>query len=735
MDWTRGHGSSAAVSVAKSRLSGEVFAVKSVELSKSQLLQKEPKILSKLSSPYIISYNGYDVTKEDDRLMFNLMIEYMSYGTLTDEIRKQGGRINEPLIGWVDQVERDGGATEPISGTPMFMAPEVARGEEQGCPCDIWSLGSLKNFIVQQILTRPVGQSLPLISTFHTSKFKNNEMTSKKVNSQSTASKAADSKFSAEVESILGVTFESVGAVTRSKAGLLGQQTYPVSSAPAPVFGSSTSKGTKSNASASEGGSSMAESLKKTLALLEHSGSKYSGAKKEQLANLTKAIEGLTNYVQNQEARIDKIVDRVEGLIGGEFSHAPRKAPEVHEIENPMKQTLSTKEVQVSAEGMIPIGQLREFIKESLKDKYDVVTKTSFAYAKPYTARINSLKMLAGYQPPKFQQFEGKATRAHDMELSMSSAGKERVPIHDPRRGKDKQEPMRWGKFVPKNDDKESMNVNVSPVKVTTKHKLIELPEIKHPNEAGRTNDPNYCKYHRLISHPLEKCFVFKDKVMQLAKEKKIFFDDETASSHQISITFGLLDQVKICVKEHNEKILELDRSLLDEDDDEGWTLVTRCRRKKMSLQKETYEQPTGRRMVKKLRKQKLVELPNKTRVMELRHQKPQHPVTLEEFLPSWFRNKTPQVNLEASCFNTAKEGAKGENLPMKVPSSSKRLVEALGEEAHICDTKITFTNNDLLLGETIHNHPLYMVGQILGKKINRILIDEGFGVNFLPIL
>ena len=45
-------------------------------------------------------------------------------------------------------------------------------------------------------------------------------------------------------------------------------------------------------------------------------------------------------------------------------------------------------------------------------------------------------------------------------------------------------------------------------------HKLIELPEMKHPNEAGRTNDPNYCKYHRLISHPLEKCFVFKDKVM-----------------------------------------------------------------------------------------------------------------------------------------------------------------------------------------------------------------------------
>ena len=29
-------------------------------------------------------------------------------------------------------------------------------------------------------------------------------------------------------------------------------------------------------------------------------------------------------------------------------------------------------------------------------------------YAKPYTARIDNFKMPAGYEPPKFQQFEGK---------------------------------------------------------------------------------------------------------------------------------------------------------------------------------------------------------------------------------------------------------------------------------------------------------------------------------------
>ena len=26
--------------------------------------------------------------------------------------------------------------------------------------------------------------------------------------------------------------------------------------------------------------------------------------------------------------------------------------------------------------------------------------------------------------------------------------------------------------------------------------KLIDLPEMKRPDEAGKTDDPNYCKYH-----------------------------------------------------------------------------------------------------------------------------------------------------------------------------------------------------------------------------------------------
>ncbi|KAK4360238.1 hypothetical protein RND71_019190 [Anisodus tanguticus] len=92
---------------------------------------------------------------------------------------------------------------------------------------------------------------------------------------------AADSKFSADVESIIGVTFASFGPITRSKASILGQQALQGSYASTLAFGYSSSKGTRSSTNALEGGSSVAEKIKKTLALLDLSRSKNASTKKD----------------------------------------------------------------------------------------------------------------------------------------------------------------------------------------------------------------------------------------------------------------------------------------------------------------------------------------------------------------------------------------------------------------------------------------------------------------------
>ena len=183
MEWHRGHtigqGSSATVSTATCR--GGVFAVKSTELPQSEPLKREQKILSSLSSPYVVAYKGCDITMENNKLLFNLFMEYMPFGTLAQAAtRRCDGRLFEEsviarytrqIVQGLDYLHSKGlvhcdikganiligengakigdlgcaksaaDSTGAIGGTPMFMAPEVARGEEQGCASDIWSLG------------------------------------------------------------------------------------------------------------------------------------------------------------------------------------------------------------------------------------------------------------------------------------------------------------------------------------------------------------------------------------------------------------------------------------------------------------------------------------------------------------------------------------------------------------------------------------------------------------------
>ncbi|XP_022975725.1 mitogen-activated protein kinase kinase kinase 18-like [Cucurbita maxima] len=188
MVWTRGpavgRGSSATVYLATDASSGHHFAVKSTDLSSSALLQKEHALLSKLSSPYLINCLGFDIETETFKLpVFNLFMEYLPQGTLWDAIQRNGGRMEESTIRvfsrqilkgleylhanglahcdiksrnllmsdaglkiadlgcakFVDGVSGNG--VRDFSGSPAFMAPEVARGEEQGFPADIWAFG------------------------------------------------------------------------------------------------------------------------------------------------------------------------------------------------------------------------------------------------------------------------------------------------------------------------------------------------------------------------------------------------------------------------------------------------------------------------------------------------------------------------------------------------------------------------------------------------------------------
>ncbi|KAM1717862.1 hypothetical protein ACFX11_025651 [Malus domestica] len=118
--------------------------------------------------------------------------------------------------------------------------------------------------------------------------------------------------------------------------------------------------------------------------------------------------------------------------------------------------------------------------------------------------------------------------------------------------------------------------------------KVIELPECKRPEEMNRTNDPRYCKYHRIVSHHVGKCFVLKELIMKLAQQGRIELDlEDTAATHTTTVAFGSFDPVPLqTTPDHSYQCASYtvpstqpspgaNEQDAYTDDDEGWTLVT----------------------------------------------------------------------------------------------------------------------------------------------------------------
>ncbi|XP_003567030.1 mitogen-activated protein kinase kinase kinase 18 [Brachypodium distachyon] len=178
---TLGRGASGAVVwLASDEASGELLAVKSAAAAggAARLLEREGCVLTGLCSPHIVPCLGSRAAEECGE--YQLFLEFAPGGSLADEAAKSaGGRLPEPAIrAYAGDVARgleylharslvhgdvkarnvviggdgrarltDFGCARPVDsllpmgGTPAFMAPEVARGEEQGTASDVWALG------------------------------------------------------------------------------------------------------------------------------------------------------------------------------------------------------------------------------------------------------------------------------------------------------------------------------------------------------------------------------------------------------------------------------------------------------------------------------------------------------------------------------------------------------------------------------------------------------------------
>ncbi|XP_022730927.1 mitogen-activated protein kinase kinase kinase 18-like [Durio zibethinus] len=213
LSWTRGKclgkGSFGTVSLAIKESDGDVFAVKSVDLAtclpkQLESLENEIRILRSLSSPYVVEYLGDDVTRYESPTTSNrnLHMEYLPGGTTTDEeiMKRRLADMDDRILRWhtrclvsaLEYVHGEGivhcdvkgknvlvgpdftsvkladfGSAIEIKkvgagdrcrslitprGTPLWMAPEVIRGEYQGPESDVWSLGCT---VIEMVTGKP----------------------------------------------------------------------------------------------------------------------------------------------------------------------------------------------------------------------------------------------------------------------------------------------------------------------------------------------------------------------------------------------------------------------------------------------------------------------------------------------------------------------------------------------------------------------------------------------------
>ncbi|KAM2041973.1 hypothetical protein ACFXTH_035559 [Malus domestica] len=132
----------------------------------------------------------------------------------------------------------------------------------------------------------------------------------------------------------------------------------------------------------------------------------------EQLAQMNKAIARLTRIVEEKDLQIAALVSRLEPQDGEnpDPEDDPLKRGAGEEKEPPVEKIDVKPEPDKAAVlmGFLSIQQLQEMITNTIKAQYEGSSHTSLFYSKPYSKKIDALKMPMGYQPPKFMQFDGK---------------------------------------------------------------------------------------------------------------------------------------------------------------------------------------------------------------------------------------------------------------------------------------------------------------------------------------
>jgi len=156
----------------------------------------------------------------------------------------------------------------------------------------------------------------------------------------------------------------------------------------------------------------------------------------EQLASMKATLDRLSKESAEKDTQIKRQNDQIAKLtkrLEKKFSEASNKGSgaedsdkESHHSEESDNDRKANKDCSL---GSMSVEQIQSLIANAVKAQLGEGSHKIHLYTKPNTKRIDALRMSHGYQPPKFNQFDGKGNPkqhvAHFIE-TCSNAGTER---------------------------------------------------------------------------------------------------------------------------------------------------------------------------------------------------------------------------------------------------------------------------------------------------------------------
>ncbi|XP_022143604.1 uncharacterized protein LOC111013462 [Momordica charantia] len=121
---------------------------------------------------------------------------------------------------------------------------------------------------------------------------------------------------------------------------------------------------------------------------------------------IERKIRNLMKIIEEKDSQIASLKNMIESQNVDATESS--QTPDVKDNNKGKTNTQESHSQHSTSIASLSVQQLQDMITNSIRAQYGGSSQNTILYSKPYSKRIDNLRMPVGYQPPKFQHFDGK---------------------------------------------------------------------------------------------------------------------------------------------------------------------------------------------------------------------------------------------------------------------------------------------------------------------------------------